>query len=133
MKFISEEEWADIIKSPKPDLINEILSSVHNAAVETAIRKLPEIVIKMVATTTAIKAMSSDFYEKNKDFAEHKDIVHSVVQDIESKNPDLDYGEILKQAEPIIKEKIKGLKFGKDLPCDLPDKVNLNLKGNGEI
>lgn len=137
MKFISPEECEKLRNAPDTEtfsiLLNEVLSRVCNAATEGSIRKIPEVVTRLVATSTATKAMTVDFYDKNKDFVDHKDIVNSVVQDIDSKNPEYDYAKMLEVATPIIKEKIRGGNLDSKLPCDLPGDVNLKLKGNGEI
>ena len=131
MKFISEEEWKELIKSPDATLMNEILSRVYNGAIEAAIRKLPEVVTRMVASTTAQQAMTKDFYGRNAGFEDHKVTVTSVVEEVESAHPELDYDAILKKAEPIIKEKIEAVKCAEDLPLDLPKEVN--LEGNGVL
>ena len=131
MKFISDEEFKELKKAETPELFNEILSRVCNAAIENTIRRWPDVATRLTATAIATKAATKEFYDKNKDFIDHKDIVTAVVQDIDSKDPTLSYGEMLKKAEPIVREKIKNEKLHKGLPCALPDKVN--LKGNGVI
>lgn len=131
MKFVSKEEMAELMKSEDESLINEILSRVYNAAIEAKIRKLPEVISRMIANTTATQAMTKDFFKRNEGFENHKDIVAAVIQDIESVNPDKEYGFILLEAEPIIKEKIAALGLAKNMPMDLPAVVN--LKGNGVL
>jgi hypothetical protein len=131
MRFISDEEFEELKKAETAELLNEVLTRLHTRAIEDCIKMLPEVVTRMVANTTATNAMTKDFYSRNKGFKDHKEIVMSVVQEVESQNPGLDYSEILKKAEPIIKKKIGNEKLSKGLSCDLPDKVNLD--GNGVI
>ena len=129
MKFISQEEWKRLTEEMDESLMNEILSRVHNAAVENTIRKIPELLSRMVKTTTATHAMTEDFFTRNISFKEHKDIVTQVVRDVESRNPDWDYTKILNVAEPLIKEKLS-IKIP-NLDTGIPNKIN--LKGNGVI
>ena len=131
MKFISNEEWKELNKQPDEMLINEILSRVCNMAVENAIRKLPEVVSRLMATTAATKALTQRFFEDNKDFEKHKDIVTAVVQDVESLHPDWDYAAILKEAEDKIQQKIIAGNNVPELAMDIPKDINLD--GNGVI
>lgn len=133
-EFISKEEFKKMREADEETgrkLMNEVLSRLCNYSNEAMVRMFPDLVSRMVKNTTATQAMTKEFYEKNPDLKDHKDIVTSVVQDVDSRYPELDYGEMLKKAEPIVREKIKNMKLSKDLPCDLPEKVN--LKRNGVI
>ena len=129
MKFISNEEWKALSEQKDETLVNEILSRVFNSAVESAIRQLPEVVSRMVASTAATKAMTNKFLDRNKEFKDHQRIVTLVLQDIESKNADWDYEKILEEAEPIIKEKIKAEKEVPALPMDKPENVKPDANG----
>lgn len=129
--FISREEWKAIQEAEDETLINEILSRVYNAAIETCIRKMPEMISRMVATTTATKAMTKDFFDKHKEFENHKEIVGSVIQDVESKHAGWDYKAILNEAAPVIQAKIDAVKTMPNLALDKPKTVNLD--GNGVI
>ena len=131
MKFISKEECEMLGTRLDEELLNEILSRVYNAAIEKAITKLPEVVSRMVASTTATQAMTNDFFKRNKDFENHKEIVASVIQEIDSQNPGMNYDEILKDAESIIIEKIIATYKKETLQLDKPSEVN--LKGNGVL
>ena len=129
MQFISSEEWKRLTEEQDESLMNEVLSRVHNAAVENTIRKIPELLSRMVKTTTATYAMTEDFFKRNESFKEHRDIVMQVVRDVESRNPDWDYTKILNVAEPLIKEKLS-VKIP-SLDTGIPKEIN--LKGNGVI
>lgn len=129
MKFISSEEWKRLTEEQDESLMNEVLSRVHNAAVENTIRKIPELLSRMVKTTTATHAMTEDFFKRNELFKKHRDTVMQVVRDVESRNPDWDYTKILNAAEPLIKEKLS-IKIP-SLDTGIPKEIN--LKGNGVI
>ena len=132
MKFITREELDRISNTSNgEELLNEILTRVYNAAVEAAIRKLPEVVSRMVSNTSATQAMTKDFFNRNKIFEDHKDIVRSVIQDVESQHPEWDYAKILEASASIINDKIKIDPKQIDLPLDKPAIVNLD--GNGVL
>src|SRR3990167_4983194 len=131
MKFITREELQRIVEKEDVDALNEILSRVHNSAVESVIKQIPEVISRLMVSTQAHKKMISDFYQHNKEFESHKEIVSKVVQDIECDNPEKNYEDILKLAEPIIKQKIAGESLSKGLPLDKPEKVSLD--GNGVL
>lgn len=131
MKFISNEEWKVLNAQPDEVLINEILSRVCNAAVEGALRKLPEVVSRLMATTSATKALTQKFFEENKDFESHENIVTTVVQEVESLHPNWDYATILNESKDIIKQKITAEKNMPTLELDIPKDIKLD--GNGVI
>lgn len=135
MKFASDEECEKLRNAPDQEtfsiLLNEILSRVHSSSIETTMRKLPDILSRMVANTTTTQAMTNEFFKNNPEFKDHKNIVAAVVEELDSKEPGRDYDKILEDAKPIIEEKIRFAGSEKDMPVDLPTKVNLG--GNGAI
>ncbi len=131
MKFISKEECEILGLGEKEELLNEILSRVYNGAIEGSIKKLPEVISRLMVSTAATQKMTKQFFADNEEFEDHKEIVAAVVQDIDSLHPDWNYGDIMEEAKPIIKEKIAAIKNKSDLQLGLPDEVN--LKGNGVI
>lgn len=131
MKFISKEECEILGMGLDEELLNEILSRVYNAAIEEAIKKLPDVVSRMVRNTTATQVMTKKFFSVNKGFDKHTDIVAGVIEDIESQYPNKDYKDILSDAIPIIKQKISITENLPALSLDTPSSINLN--GNGVI
>lgn len=129
MIFVTREEWQQVRESESERPINEVLSRLYNKAVEDTLRKLPEVISRMLANTAAIQSMTKAFFEKNKDFEAHKPTVAAVVQEVESANPGLNYDKILELAEPVIREKINAVTGIKDFPLWKPEAVSLN--GNG--
>lgn len=129
MIFVTKEEWKKITESEDEGPINEGLSRLYNKAVEDTIRRLPEVISRMLANTAAIQSMTKEFFAKNKDFEAHKPTVAAVVQEVESANPGLSYDKILEKAEPLIRAKINAVVTTKDFPMWKPEAVNLN--GNG--
>ena len=108
MNFISKTEWDELqLQHGNEDLLNEILSRVYNKAIEDTLRKIPDVISRLLKSTIATQKMSTEFYARNKSFAEHQDIVASVIQDVESRNPNAGYKDILMDSESIIRDKIK--------------------------
>ena len=89
--MISDEEKIEII----------------NLAVEKAILMIPEIVGNMMANHAALNKMNSEFYAKYPEFKDKKDIVASVIEMVDGKNPLLKYEDLLERAVPEIRERIK--------------------------
>jgi hypothetical protein len=82
---------------------NEII----NAAVERVLAMIPEVMGNLMANHAALHKINSAFYQKHPNFAKHKNVVQSVVEMIEGKNPLLEYEKILEQAVPDIQRRIE--------------------------
>lgn len=92
--MISEEEKQDII----------------DRAVEKAMLMLPEVMANLMASQGALNKLKNKFYSDYPEFSERRDIVTSVIETIEGKNPLLKYSEILKLAVPEIRKRIVTIK-----------------------
>ena len=79
---------------------------IIDAAVEKALLMLPEVVSRLFMEKTAMKKMAEKFFGDNPTFKDNKDIVGSVLEELESKNPGKAYSEILNEAGPIITSRI---------------------------
>jgi len=103
---------------------------IINKAVERALLMLPDTVGNLIANHVALSKLNSKFYADHPEFKDKKDIVTSVVEMIEGKNPLSKYEDILKEAVPEIKRRIDTLK-----PLDMERvKVpNLSFKDHGEL
>lgn len=80
---------------------------IINLAVEKAMLMVPEVVGNMMTNYATLNKMNVEFYEKYPEFKDKRDIVASVVEVIEGKNPLLSYEDLLKKAVPEIRERIK--------------------------
>ena len=103
--FLTKDEFDKII-SGNHEVFNEVLSRIHNSAVETAMKMTPELTASLIKNSLAIHRIKEKFYDNNPEFFKHKDLVQNVVQDVEAKNPGADYQDILAKATPIIKQKL---------------------------
>jgi hypothetical protein len=118
-------------------ITNEERESVINAAVERILLRLPEVMGNLMANHANNIKMNREFYAKYPDFKDHKDVVTSVIEYFDGKNPSAEYSEVLEKAVPEIRKQIKtqsGLTF------DTTEKPNLDFSksltsdfGNGEL
>lgn len=105
--FCTEEEFLKIVVDGDGKLFNEILDRVYNKAIERSLLLLPETVARLSKRNEAITMLLKQFIGENKNFLNHKELVLQVVQEIEIKNPNLKFDEILMLAKPTIEQKIK--------------------------
>jgi soluble cytochrome b562 len=87
-------------------MTQEEKEEIINQAVERALLSLPEVVGNLMTQQAAFSKINSQFYKDHPEFTGHKDIVAAVVEQIDGAKPDLDYEGKLKEAVPIIKERI---------------------------
>ena len=104
---------------------------------EKLILNLPSIIGNIIQEKISMKKLAGEFYTSNKEFIEHKDIVASVLTQLETKNPGLQYQDILDKSVPEIKHRISllsGINFGAvDKPNSLEFKQVISTSSNGEI
>lgn len=100
LKQLSESE--DMVEQ-----MNELLIKFQEEIIEKALLMLPNVMADMMMQSESLRMLNQNFYKGNEEFKKHKDIVASVVEEIDMKNPGLDYKNILEKATPIIKNRIK--------------------------
>jgi DNA-directed RNA polymerase len=81
-------------------------NAIVNLAMEKALRMLPEVVVKLMEQKTSMLRIKEQFYKENEAFLKHKDIVASVIEEVEGKNPGKQYEDLLTLATPLIKARI---------------------------
>lgn len=95
--------WGDSMITP------EEREEIINAAVEKAILSLPTVMGSLMAQQAMYSKLNSAFYKDYPDFAKHKDVVASTIEQVDGQNPLLAYEEKLAKAVPLIEQKIKTL------------------------
>lgn len=103
---------------------------IIDKAVEKALLMIPEVVGNLMTQHVTYNKINAKFYKDHPEFKDKKDIVASVVEMIDGKNPALEYDEILEKSIPKIRERI-----------NLTKNINVNTVtttpqrdfGNGEI
>lgn len=122
--MISEEE--------RKEIIDEAVAK----AVEKTLLAIPEVIGNLMANHAMLHKINREFYQKYPEFAERKDIVQAVVEDMEGKFPLLPYEELLQKAAPEIKRRMEIVKTldVDNVQDELPrDFSNVTPKGNGVI
>jgi len=84
--------------------------SIILEAIERALLLIPETMGSLMTSHAALNKQNTKFLSDHPEFRDHKDAVMSVVEMVESKNPLLEYPDILKKAVPDIRKRIKTLK-----------------------
>jgi len=92
--------------------INEMLSRVFHRAVESAIRSMPELIVRLTEQTTTLNRMTEKFFADNLKFKAYPELVNSTVAELESDNPGDDYTTILAKATKQIQNKIATIEAG---------------------
>lgn len=132
--FISQDEFKQLVDAKDEVLLNEILSRVFNKAVETAICSMPDIITRLIKSISATQKMSADFFDANKEFKNHLDIVTAAIQEVEAAHSDWNYDRILTESVPIIKQKVAML--DKVALVEVPierDKISIIQTANGVL
>ncbi len=79
---------------------------IINAACEKALLMLPEVVGNLMAQHASLLDINKKFYSDHPEFAKHKTVVQSVIEQIEGGRPTGDYKDLLRDAVPVIQERI---------------------------
>jgi len=87
-------------------MIDQELKDYVNHEIETAFLAVPELVSKLFIERMAMRELAKKFYDNNKEFKKHGDIVASVLEEIEGKNPGKKYADLLVESVPIIQKRI---------------------------
>jgi hypothetical protein len=85
-----------------PEERNEII----HAACEKALLMLPEVVGQLMAHHATLLDLNRTFYKEHPDFVAHTPIVRSVIEQLEGSRPTAEYKDLLRDAVPIIRERM---------------------------
>ena len=103
---------------------------IIDKAVEKTLLMIPEVVGNLMRQAATHNMINSKFYKEHPEFKDKKDIVASVVEMMDGKNPTLEYDELLNRAIPKIKERIE---ITKNINVKtVPTHLNRDF-GNGEV
>lgn len=68
---------------------------------------MPETIGSLMTQHAALLDVNKKFYGEYPEFAKHKTVVQSVIEQLEGQHPTRDYKDLLKEAVPVITERIK--------------------------
>jgi len=80
---------------------------IIDRAVEKALLMLPQVVGNLLVSHTAMAKLTEGFYRDHPEFRDNKQAVASVLEMIEGRSPGMRYEDILKEAVPQIRERIR--------------------------
>lgn len=106
------------------------------AAVERTLLAIPEVVGNLMANHAALHKINLAFYKAHPEFTNRKDVVQSVVEMVEGKNPVMDYEDILEKAVPEIQKRLTIIKDVNitDINTSMPRNFSsVDLSQNGKI
>jgi hypothetical protein len=110
--------------------------SIIDEAVEKALLRLPDVIGNLITNQISAVRINRQFYQKFPDFSNAKDVVASVIENLEATNPGVDYATLLEKAAPLIKEQISQIKTLDVKTVGKPNRDLSTLKvqtGNGEL
>lgn len=107
-------------------MTDEEIEKIASLAAEKALLALPEVVGRLMQTQAVLGKMAMEFYDAYPELKQHKDIVSSVIEEIETNNPGLEYSKILELSLPIIKDR---LKIKQSLNMTSVGQINRSLAG----
>jgi len=96
-----------LTEEEKNEIVDMVVDRVMDMTVERLLLSIPATVGNMMASAAALTKTNKEFYDKHKEFSKHRDVVTSVVEQTEGKNPLLNHTELLEKAVPDIKRRIK--------------------------
>lgn len=113
-------------ENEKQDIINEV--------VERILLMLPEIMGNLITNHISMLKTNRDFYLKHPELRDKKDIVTSVIEMIEGRDPTASHEDILRDALPEIKKRLGQIKDLNFKPVSEPNRSLKDLTfDNGEL
>jgi hypothetical protein len=112
--MITPEERQEIINEAVDKAVEKALL-LFEKAIEKAIDKatekifllIPETIGNLIVDHVTMNKINAEFYKNHPEFKDHKDVVMSVIEATEGKNPTINYKDLLGKAVPKIQERIK--------------------------
>jgi len=91
-------------------ITNEERESIINEATERMLLRIPEVVGNLITNYAAKIRAGKEFYAKHPEFNNHREVVASVIEEMENKNLAKPFSEIVNDSVPVIKRRINSLK-----------------------
>ena len=104
----------------KQEIINEVT--------ERLLLTLPDVIGNLIINHLTMIRINKKFYEDYPDLKGNKDVVASVIEMVQGKNPTADYDDVIVKAIPEIKKRLS-LK----LDTKVRDNPNRTLSDHGEL
>jgi hypothetical protein len=101
----SEEQFDEVMKTPEG--FNRLLTGVVQRSVETVLRNVPQMVVKLADQQITTRSAINEFYMENKDLVANKAYVGMVANEMASKNPDWALDKLLGELGKEVKTRLK--------------------------
>jgi hypothetical protein len=110
MDFIGSDTDIDVVTTDVAEL-NKVLHKVadyaYNKAIESTLRAIPNMVVKVARVEVQQQAMANEFYRANDDLVPHKVSVAKIYTEMIEKNPEKNPYDLLKTLAPVVRERLK--------------------------
>ncbi len=104
------------------------IEMIVDRAVEKTLLLIPEVVGNLITHHISVNKLNKEFYEKNPDLRDHKQMVASVIEQVEGNNLPMDYGKLVDKALPEIRKRLNDTKA-----LDMKTISSPSLSYNGEL
>ena len=91
-------------------ITSEERESIIAEATERMLLRIPEVVGNLITNYAEKIRINKEFYTKYPEFNTHREVVASVIEDMENKGFSKPFGELVNEAVPVIKRRINSLK-----------------------
>jgi hypothetical protein len=113
------------------------MDMIATKAVEKILLRMPEVIGNLMSHHAMVNKVNKEFYEKNPDLKNHKEVVVSVLQAYEGNNPSMKYEDLLSNALYDIRKKVNMIQsVNLDVVSQNPNRtveLNSTLSNNGAI
>jgi hypothetical protein len=107
----NEEKFDEAMKTAEG--FNRILTGVVQKSVETVLRNVPQMVVKLADTQITMRSAINEFYTKNEDLVQSKAYVGMVANELAAKNPDWTLDKLLGSLGGEVRGRLKMVVGGK--------------------
>jgi hypothetical protein len=114
----------------KPEVMSEVMGRVANAAVQTVLKTMPQVINNTIKAQMEVQSRVSKFFEGNEDLKTHKEFVGYVSNDLSGKNPDWTLEKLFTELPGEVRKRI-GLKAAavSNTPAQPGKKVGARVPG----
>lgn len=110
------------------EIPEQLMRKIVDKVTEEILLKIPDVIGTLMTNHVVLNKANKEFYEKYSKFRNHKDIVASVIEQVEGSNPPMDYQKLLDKAVPQIHDRIKSTQNLDTLNISVP-----SMDFNGEF
>jgi hypothetical protein len=107
-----------------------LVVQIKDQIIEEMVLLLPELLSKLLGEQSTLRKIGDEFFKNNPELKSHTDVILSVLQEVETKNPEKPWQTIVEDATPIIKERVKQIAH---VDVDNTNNPGPNISNHGEL